>query len=185
MASFGQSDFHFGKEKIPPVKLDKLKEVLDVAQNTGLKVVVTLFDFYGDYSVLNWTLTHRHASQIVSTFKNHKAILAWDIKNEPDLDFDNRGKETVMAWLVQMINEIKKFFKRHKKVILKPIHSYSGNDIHLLDKFNLVLITNLNLTNYRSYTNLELQLQSGVSIFIGKNVFFDRSLPGRNFSYKG
>jgi len=32
-----------------------------------------------------------------------------------------------------------------------------------------VLITNLNLTNYRSYTNLELQLQSGVSIFIGKN----------------
>jgi DNA replication and repair protein RecF len=32
-----------------------------------------------------------------------------------------------------------------------------------------VLITNLNLTNYRSYTNLELQLESGVSIFIGKN----------------
>ena len=40
----------------------------------------------------------------------------------------------------QNINEIKKFFKRHKKVILKPIHSYSGNDIQLLDKFNLVLI---------------------------------------------
>ena len=32
-----------------------------------------------------------------------------------------------------------------------------------------MLITNLNLTNYGSYTNLELQLQSGVSIFIGKN----------------
>ncbi len=32
-----------------------------------------------------------------------------------------------------------------------------------------MLITNLNLTNYRSYTNLELQLESGVSIFIGKN----------------
>ena len=31
-------------------------------------------------------------------------------------------------------------FKTHKKVILKPIHSYSGNDIHLLDKFNLKLI---------------------------------------------
>ena len=26
----------------------------------------------------------------------------------------------------QNINEIKKFFKKHKKVILKPIHSYSG-----------------------------------------------------------
>ena len=32
----------------------------------------------------------------------------------------------------QNINEIKKFFKNHKKVILKPIHSYGGNDIHLI-----------------------------------------------------
>ena len=38
------------------------------------------------------------------------------------------------------INEIKKFFKKNKKVILKPIHSYSGNDIHLLKKFNSQLI---------------------------------------------
>jgi len=28
----------------------------------------------------------------------------------------------------------------HKKVILKPIHSYGGNDIHLLNKFNPKLI---------------------------------------------
>ena len=40
----------------------------------------------------------------------------------------------------QNINEIKKFFKTNKKLILKPIHSYSGNDIHLLNKFNLKLI---------------------------------------------
>ena len=40
----------------------------------------------------------------------------------------------------QNIDEIKKFFRVHKKVILKPIHSYSGNDIHLLNKFNLRLI---------------------------------------------
>ena len=40
----------------------------------------------------------------------------------------------------QNIDEIKNFFKTHKKVILKPIHSYSGNDIHLLDKFNLKFI---------------------------------------------
>ena len=40
----------------------------------------------------------------------------------------------------QNINEIKKFFRINKKVILKPIHSYSGNDIHLLNKFNLKFI---------------------------------------------
>jgi len=32
-----------------------------------------------------------------------------------------------------------------------------------------VLITNLNLVNYRSYTTLDLQLEGGVSIFVGKN----------------
>jgi glutathione synthase len=40
----------------------------------------------------------------------------------------------------QNINEIKKFFKKNKKVILKPINSYSGNNIHLLKKFDLKFI---------------------------------------------
>ena len=40
----------------------------------------------------------------------------------------------------QNIIEIKKFFKSHDKVIIKPIHSFSGNDIHLFNKFNLKLI---------------------------------------------
>jgi len=37
----------------------------------------------------------------------------------------------------QNIDEIRKFFKKHKKVIVKPINSYSGNNICLLTKFNL------------------------------------------------
>ena len=40
----------------------------------------------------------------------------------------------------QNIVEIKKFFKSHKKVILKPIHSFSGNDIYLRNKFDLKFI---------------------------------------------
>ena len=40
----------------------------------------------------------------------------------------------------QNIKEIKNFFRTHKKVILKPIHSHGGNDIHLLARFNLKLI---------------------------------------------
>ena len=41
------------------------------------------------------------------------------------------------------IDEIKKFFKENRRVILKPIHSYGGNDIHLLKKFEPKLINNL------------------------------------------
>tara|TARA_B100001057_G_scaffold462962_1_gene516472 strand:- start:345 stop:1271 length:927 start_codon:yes stop_codon:yes gene_type:complete len=40
----------------------------------------------------------------------------------------------------QNIHEIKRFFKKNKYVILKPIHSFSGNDIHLLKRFKLKFI---------------------------------------------
>ena len=40
----------------------------------------------------------------------------------------------------QNIQEIKNFFKKNNQVILKPIHSYSGNDVHLLHKFKLKFI---------------------------------------------
>jgi glutathione synthase len=43
----------------------------------------------------------------------------------------------------QDLNEIKKFFKNHKKVIIKPVHSFGGNDIRLLTKFNKILIKKL------------------------------------------
>ena len=43
----------------------------------------------------------------------------------------------------QNIHEIKKFFKKNKHVILKPIHGFSGNDIHLLNKFKLKFIKKL------------------------------------------
>ena len=43
----------------------------------------------------------------------------------------------------QNIMEIKNFFKKNKNVILKPIHSFSGNDIHLLNKFKLKFIQRL------------------------------------------
>ncbi|MBU2938181.1 cellulase family glycosylhydrolase [Lacinutrix sp. C3R15] len=97
----------FGKAAVNPKKLDKLKQTLDAAEEQNLKVVLTLFDFYGDYSVMNWTLNQRHAETIVSTFKDHNAIIAWDIKNEPNLDFDSRGKENVIAWLDNMIDLVK------------------------------------------------------------------------------
>ena len=36
--------------------------------------------------------------------------------------------------------EIKNFFYKHKEIILKPIHSYGGNDIYHLKRFNILKI---------------------------------------------
>ena len=43
----------------------------------------------------------------------------------------------------QNVNIIKNFFKINKKIILKPVHSFGGNDIHLLSKLNVKLIKKL------------------------------------------
>jgi hypothetical protein len=98
----------FGKANINKEKLNRLKKVMEISQKQNLNVVVTLFDFYGDYSLESWTLTHRHAEKIINELKEFDNILAWDIKNEPDLDFKNRGKHNVEAWLASVIQIIKK-----------------------------------------------------------------------------
>ena len=40
----------------------------------------------------------------------------------------------------QKIDEIKKFFKKNDKIIIKPSFGYSGNDIHLLSRLDLKFI---------------------------------------------
>ncbi len=107
----------FGKAQVKPEKLEKLKQVLDTAEANDLKVIITLFDFYGDYSVLDWTLNQRYAETIVSQFKNHNAILAWDIKNEPNLDFESREETKVTSWLKHMIQLVKSVDQNHAVTI--------------------------------------------------------------------
>ncbi|THD67595.1 glycosyl hydrolase family 5 [Robertkochia marina] len=107
----------FGAEHVKKQKLEKLDTVLNLATKNQLKVMVTLFDFYGDYSILNWTLTHEHLRQIVSRFKDHPALLGWDVKNEPDLDFKSRGKEMVLNWLKTVIQQVKKADPKHPVTI--------------------------------------------------------------------
>ncbi|MEM5563781.1 glycoside hydrolase family 2 TIM barrel-domain containing protein [Psychroserpens sp. AS72] len=107
----------FGKANVKNTKLDKLKQTLDAAETAQLDVIVTLFDFYGNYDVLDWTLNMRHAETIVNALKDHKALVGWDIKNEPNLDFESRGKTTVMAWLNTMINLVKSIDNQHPVTI--------------------------------------------------------------------
>ena len=107
----------FGKAQVNTQKIEKLKQVLDTAAQLELKVVLTLFDFYGDYSVLNWTLNHKHVETIVSTFKDHPAMAAWDIKNEPDLDFKSRGKTNVISWLKHVLEVVKSIDQKHPVTI--------------------------------------------------------------------
>ena len=45
-----------------------------------------------------------------------------------------------MTIFTQRIDEIKKIFKKNDKIIVKPSYGYGGNDIHLLNRFDLNFI---------------------------------------------
>jgi len=107
----------FGKSSVDKIRLKQLIKVLDLADAKNLKVMVTLFDFYGDYSVLDWTLTQRHAKIIINALKDHNALSSWDIKNEPNLDFESRGEQLVTAWLDKMVDFVQSQDPNHAVTI--------------------------------------------------------------------
>jgi glutathione synthase len=90
-----------------------------------------------------FNLEYISATYILDTIKNKVKILnnPTSIRNISEKLYSARYQRYMPNTIfTQNTSEIKKFFKKHKKVILKPIHSYSGNDIHLLNKFNPKLI---------------------------------------------
>ena len=90
-----------------------------------------------------FNLAYISTTFILETIKNRVKIV-----NDPTSIRNISEKLYSVKYLVfmpntiftQNIQEIKNFFKKNKYVILKPIHSFSGNDIHLLNKFKLNFI---------------------------------------------
>ena len=90
-----------------------------------------------------FNLEYISATYILDTIKNKVKIInnPTSIRNVSEKLYSVKYQKFMPSTIfTQNIDEIKNFFKKHKKVILKPIHSFSGNDIYLLNKFNLKLI---------------------------------------------
>ena len=83
------------------------------------------------------------ATHILDTIKDKVKIVnnPTSIRNVSEKLYSIKYQKYMPATLFsQNINEIKNFFRKNKKVILKPVNSFSGNNIYLLSKFNLKLI---------------------------------------------
>tara|TARA_B100000900_G_scaffold166607_1_gene141434 strand:+ start:1700 stop:2626 length:927 start_codon:yes stop_codon:yes gene_type:complete len=86
-----------------------------------------------------FNLQYISTTHILDTIKNKVKILnnPTSIRNVSEKLYSIKYKNFMPRTIfTRNIYEIKKFFKIHNKVILKPIQSYSGNDIYLLKKFN-------------------------------------------------
>ena len=90
-----------------------------------------------------FNLEYITATYILDTIKNNVRIVnnPTSIRNISEKLYSAKYQRFMPSTIfTQDITEIKKFFYKNKKIIIKPIHSYSGNDILLLTKINLKLI---------------------------------------------
>ncbi len=80
---------------------------------------------------------------ILDTIKNKVRIIndPTSIRNISEKIYSAKYQKFMPSTIfTQKTDEIKKFFKKYRKVIIKPSYGYSGNDIHLLNRFNLKFI---------------------------------------------
>ena len=90
-----------------------------------------------------FNLEYISTTYILDTIRNKVKILnnPTSIRNVSEKLYSAKYQKYMPSTIfTKNIDEIKKFFKKNSSVILKPIHSYSGNDIHLLKKFDSKLI---------------------------------------------
>ncbi|MFY7911980.1 MAG: cellulase family glycosylhydrolase [Emticicia sp.] len=125
----------FGKGNVVPEMILRLQNLLNTATVNNLSVIVTLFDFNSNYSLLNFPATDRQLETLLTTFKNHPALLAWDLKNEADLDFFYQNREEVKEWLRFIIKKAKKYDSVHP---LTVGWAYPENADYLADEFDFV-----------------------------------------------
>ncbi len=90
-----------------------------------------------------FNLEYISSTYILDLIKNRVKIIndPTSIRNISEKLYSSRYQKFMPSTIFsQNMDEIKKFLLKYKKVIIKPIHSFSGNDIHLLTKFDSKLI---------------------------------------------
>ena len=91
-----------------------------------------------------FNLEYISSTFILDTIKNNVKIIndPTSIRNVSEkLYSTNFQKFKPKTIFTHDINEIRSFFNRNKKIVIKPIHSFSGNDIHLVKIFRSKFIS--------------------------------------------
>ncbi len=85
---------------------------------------------------INTTFILEHISKSVRVVNHPKSL-----REVPEKLFSLRLIKYMPQTLIsENLHEIKTFLKKNKKIVMKPIESYSGNDVKLLNTFNKPLI---------------------------------------------
>jgi hypothetical protein len=98
--------------------LDELDQLLALASQRGMRVLVTLFDFYGDFplsSTPDETANWRYLDTLTARYLSDPRVLGWDIHNEPDnyTIWQSGNQAQVQDWLARMAQRLRTHDPNH------------------------------------------------------------------------
>ncbi len=105
--------------QVNPQYLNELNQFVQLAGNFKMRVIITLFDFYGSFPAAGSAEEQanlNYLQTIVTTFVGDDRVLAWDIHNEPD-NYDTWKKlhqpNLVIDWMARMATAVRHFDPNH------------------------------------------------------------------------
>jgi len=123
----------FGKGHIDYNNLERLNHFLDAADESALNVMVTLFDMPLGFELKKYPMYISQLDALVSSIKDHPALMAWDLKNEPDIDYQYHDRNTVNNWLAYMLKYLKRIDDKTPVTIGWSTYQYACNLSSKLD----------------------------------------------------
>ncbi len=107
--------------EVVPVYLNELRQMVQIAGEMDMKVIMALFDFYdpGKETLPQAEAERRnklYVDAIVSAFATDDRVLAWDLHNEPDQYEswrDNDKQREFIAWMATVEGEIRRLDANH------------------------------------------------------------------------
>ena len=110
-------------EKMFPNKdaFNRLDSIIQEAAASGFRLIITLNDLPDDSLYTKLAYTQEQNRFIIERYRNEAAILAWDLRNEGDIDYGsndalgrgNTTKQEVLDWLHETAVLVRDLDSRH------------------------------------------------------------------------
>lgn len=108
--------------EVTPEYLNQLQQMVQIAGEFDMKVIIALFDFYDpseDNALAGGAAearNKRYLQGIIPVFANDDRVLAWDIHNEPDNYAtwrDQKNPAAMIDWMARMAAEVRRLDPNH------------------------------------------------------------------------
>jgi hypothetical protein len=167
-------------EHDPKHFLDRLDRFIDIADKSGLRTMIVLFDScFGDepsiekagqkmwvnnpgYSRLgkdNWPKLEKYVRDVAGRYKGDPRILAWDVMNEPEADFNHvtrTEREHILRFVRHFCGRVKTIDPTHPITVGHAVVEFIPSTMDLVDVLSV-----------HSYQAEESWLQNDLSTALG------------------